>query len=255
MNKKILVYNNRVDLDTLIKKIKEAVVLEKDDILKIKKIFKLLNEVDRLIVDDSFFGELLAILFKIINSKKSFDIWIDEFKEYPFYQKELHNITMKLSKNIFTRSKQIRFYINQIYKKPVFVIYPWVKEVNYKKREPKYNIFLKLNREIKLPNNWNRVDNINDADISLLEFEKKTLKISMPKIIFKSISLRIPTVIINENSKLINKLFKSIPTVYTSKNINFYDLEYLMFKNYSFKVPKRYRFNYNLANFKKLILK
>ena len=253
MRKKILVYSKTEDLKKMAKKIDSNEITTKD-LFKIKKLLKLFIETDHLIIDDSFSGEILALFFKVIKNK-SYDLWLDEFRHYPIYQRVLHHIAMNSSKNIFTRSKQIRFYLNQLYKKPTFVIYPWVEEINYKKREIKYNIYIRSNKEIILPQKWNRVKKIEDADISILEFEKNILKVSMPKIIFQSISLRIPTIIVYDNIKLVNKLFKAVHNIYPTREINFHELEILMYKNYSFKVPKKYRFNYNLANLKKRIIK
>ncbi len=253
--KEILYYSKNEDLKKLLEHVKDS---DKIELKLVKEIKKLINKIKNskvFISDDSLEGEILSLIFKILN--KETILWINEYKKYPIHQKLTHVLSKNFSDEIITRSKQIKFLLNKNNKKNIHVVFPWIEEITYKKRKIENKIYINSKKNIKIPNNWTRVYSVKEADISLLEYNKNILKISMPKLIFKSAKLRIPTVIVNDNVKLVNKLFRAVKNIHAVryKDIDFNYLEYLANKNYSFKIPKRYRFKYNLSVFKKIINK
>ncbi len=207
-----------------------------------------------IIAEKSIKAELYAICSKLLNPKLEYSIWIDEINNTSLNEKILEMITFYFSKSLITRTKQMKFLLNQQYKKKVFVVYPWIKEKKYEKTPFLYKIF--TNTSLRLPDKWKLVSNLENSDISIISLKDKELLSRLPNIIIKSIEERIPTIIVYHKPKTVNKIFKYVKNVYVVKSIedlDFNNLEYLAHQSYKFKIPKKFRFKYNLANLKKIL--
>ncbi len=215
---------------------------------------KILNgNKEKIITEDSLKGEIYSILSKIFHDSEYF-IWFDEAKKKKILKQIVEYIFVYYSKAIFTRSRQMKLTLNNLYKKKVFVIYPWIKEFKHQKKTFENRVF--TNVDVNLPQNWTKVEDLSKADISILEFKRGLFNHSLPKIIFKSIEYRLPTIIIYPKPKTVNKIFKYINHVKVFPSVSELDFNYLEYfaqQNLKFKVPKKLRFKYNLSNFKKFI--
>jgi len=220
----------------------------------IKIILENNNKNKYIVTENSIKGELFALSSKILNKKTEYSIWIDEIKELSFKENILELISVYYSKSLITRTKQMRFQLSKSYKKRVFVIYPWLKEKFYQKKEFSYNIY--TNTKLKMPKSWKTTNSLENADVSIIKLENKLLLFKLPLIIIKSIEERIPTVIIYHKPRTVNKIFKYVKNIYVVKaesDLDFNDLEYFAHQSYKFKIPKKLRFKYNLSNFKKIL--
>lgn len=220
----------------------------------IKEILENNKKNNYIVAEKSIKAELYAIFSKLLNPKLEYSIWIDEINNTSLNEKLLDMITFYFSKSLITRTKQMRFLLNQQYKKKIFVIYPWIKEKKYEKKEFLYKIF--SNTGLTVPDNWNLVNSLKNSDISVIRLKNKELLFKLPNIIIKSIEERIPTIIIYHKPKTVNKIFKYVKNIYVIKSIDdldFNNLEYIAHQSYKFKIPKKFRFNYNLANLKKIL--
>ncbi len=261
--KTIIISNNNSDIEFLSKHSKDVELIKiKNSLFENIKIFlellKRKSEIAHLIIDDNINSQITALLFKLLSNCK-YDIWIEKTGPKNILNDFVNQLAIRNSKSIITRSRQLKHYL-QNYKKFTHVISKW-SFVNNKFEKPQlekpYTIFCypsMKNFNLKLTENWVLTKYIEDSDVILLNFEDDLLKYELPTIIFKAIQTKKPIVIKYNSTKVINKMFRSVKNIFTTKeDVDLMFIEKLLLKNISFKMPKRYKFKYNLSLFKKII--
>ncbi len=249
-------FSDNKDLSELAKGIKDSqyIDLNTDYVKLIKKLLENNKKNNYIIVENSVKGELYALFSRLLNHKLEYSIWFEEIYSPEMSRKIIEMLSVYFSKSLITRTKQMKFLLNSQYKKKVFVIYPWVKEKTYQKKEFLYKIF--TNSVFKIPSPWIFTDSVQKADISVITLKNKELLFRLPRVIITSIEERIPVIIVYHKPKTVNKIFKYVKNIHVVKSIEDLDfnyLEYLANQSYKFKIPKKLRFKYNLANLKKIL--
>lgn len=225
--------------------------------IKVGKSFKKAPH-NHLILPDKLEGYLLA-LWGRFRYNKSYDLWIEEQQKLPAPLSILRKMAIKYSKQIITRSKQLRYTMQQKGQE-IRVIYPWIVEQSYQKRAVTAPYKLYCNDQASVAElchnqDWNHCDLLKDADIVVLNLTTTPLNDALPEMVFEAVATRLPVVLLHPKPKKLQKRFGGISTVFPTftPNLTLELLNDLVVKNIPFSIPKRYRFRYNLSIFKKIL--